>query len=170
MPMRRRSLHCRRRLVESRILLAGLPTFGRRCFALDLIGRVAPSQGLTQCQLEVLLNGGIIGPVGFLFQQSALYDSLTIEENVAFPLARHTNLSTEEQRQRVRDLLSSVGMEEDMGKMPSEISGGMQKRVGLARALVLSSLAESSFQLPGLSPWPFRRTAFSKYHLCIRHL
>jgi phospholipid/cholesterol/gamma-HCH transport system ATP-binding protein len=75
--------------------------------------------------------------VGFLFQQAALYDSLTVEENVAFPLARHTTLSTAEQRDRARELLSSVGMEQDTNKLPSEISGGMQKRVGLARALAL---------------------------------
>jgi phospholipid/cholesterol/gamma-HCH transport system ATP-binding protein len=75
--------------------------------------------------------------VGFLFQQAALYDSLTVEENVVFPLARHSQLSVAEQRDRARELLSSVGMEEHMRKRPSEISGGMQKRVGLARALAL---------------------------------
>lgn len=75
--------------------------------------------------------------IGFLFQQAALYDSLTVEENVAFPLERHTQLSPAEQKARVQELLSTVGMEEDLQKLPSEISGGMQKRVGLARALVL---------------------------------
>src|ERR1700683_2751239 len=75
--------------------------------------------------------------VGFLFQQSALYDSMTIEENVAFPLRRHTKLSDAERRGRVHQLLGSVGMDRDLDKMPSDISGGMQKRVGLARALAL---------------------------------
>jgi len=75
--------------------------------------------------------------VGFLFQQAALYDSLTIEENVGFPLRRHSNLSGEQSRKRVRDLLASVGMEKDAHKLPGELSGGMQKRVGLARALAL---------------------------------
>src|SRR5713101_3828500 len=75
--------------------------------------------------------------IGFLFQQAALYDSLTVEENVAFPLVRHSELSPAERRDRVRELLSSVGMEQNLDKMPSEISGGMQKRVGLARALAL---------------------------------
>jgi phospholipid/cholesterol/gamma-HCH transport system ATP-binding protein len=75
--------------------------------------------------------------VGFLFQQSALYDSMTIEENVAFPLRRHTRLSRVERRERVHQLLESVGMDRDFAKMPSEISGGMRKRVGLARALAL---------------------------------
>jgi phospholipid/cholesterol/gamma-HCH transport system ATP-binding protein len=75
--------------------------------------------------------------VGFLFQQAALYDSLTVEENVAFPLRRHTEMSRSERKNRVRDLLADVGMERALKKMPSEISGGMQKRVGLARALAL---------------------------------
>jgi phospholipid/cholesterol/gamma-HCH transport system ATP-binding protein len=75
--------------------------------------------------------------IGFLFQQAALYDSLTVEENVAFPLNRHSKLSDAERREKVRALLASVGMERDLGKMPSDISGGMQKRVGLARALAL---------------------------------
>src|SRR2546422_8722732 len=75
--------------------------------------------------------------IGFLFQQAALYDSLTVEENVAFPLRRHTDLAEGEHKARVRDLLSRMGMEEDLGKMPAQISGGMKKRVGLARALAL---------------------------------
>jgi len=74
---------------------------------------------------------------GFLFQQSALYDSMTIGENVAFPLRRHTKLSRDERRARVHELLASVGMDRDLDKMPSQISGGMQKRIGLARALAL---------------------------------
>jgi len=57
---------------------------------------------------------------------------------VAFPLKRHGNMTAEERRQRVRELLSSVGLEKDLDKLPGEISGGMQKRVGLARALALS--------------------------------
>src|SRR5438046_2288493 len=75
--------------------------------------------------------------IGFLFQQAALYDSLTVEENVAFPLDRHTKLSAAERKDRVRELLSKVQMEGDLEKLPSQISGGMQKRVGLARALAL---------------------------------
>jgi phospholipid/cholesterol/gamma-HCH transport system ATP-binding protein len=75
--------------------------------------------------------------IGFLFQEAALYDSLTVEENVAFPLSRHTNMSVADRTRRVRELLGGVGMDQDLDKMPSEISGGMQKRVGLARALAL---------------------------------
>lgn len=75
--------------------------------------------------------------IGFLFQNAALYDSLTVEENVAFPLRRHFKMSDEDRKQRVQKLLLSVGMEKDSQKMSGEISGGMQKRVGLARALAL---------------------------------
>jgi phospholipid/cholesterol/gamma-HCH transport system ATP-binding protein len=75
--------------------------------------------------------------IGFLFQQAALYDSLSVEQNVEFPLLRHTTLSDAERKERARGLLASVGMEQDLTKMPSDISGGMQKRVGLARALAL---------------------------------
>jgi phospholipid/cholesterol/gamma-HCH transport system ATP-binding protein len=75
--------------------------------------------------------------MGFLFQHAALYDSLTVEENVAFPLRRHTKMTAADRGERVRALLAGVGMEADLKKMPGDLSGGMQKRVGLARALAL---------------------------------
>jgi phospholipid/cholesterol/gamma-HCH transport system ATP-binding protein len=75
--------------------------------------------------------------IGFLFQQAALYDSLTVEGNVAFPLERHTKLSEADRRNRAHELLAKVGMDHDGQKLPSQISGGMQRRVGLARALAL---------------------------------
>jgi phospholipid/cholesterol/gamma-HCH transport system ATP-binding protein len=76
--------------------------------------------------------------MGFLFQHAALYDSLTVAENVAFPLRHHRrDLSKSERDGRVKQLLGEVGMDDALDKMPSDISGGMQKRVGLARALAL---------------------------------
>jgi phospholipid/cholesterol/gamma-HCH transport system ATP-binding protein len=75
--------------------------------------------------------------IGFLFQQAALYDSMTIEQNVAFPLERHTKMSPAERKDKARELLANLGMDKDLEKLPYEISGGMQKRVGLARALAL---------------------------------
>ncbi len=75
--------------------------------------------------------------VGFLFQYSALYDSLTVEQNVKFPLKRQTTMSARERSERAREMLAKVGLEEHREKMPAEITGGMQKRVGLARALAL---------------------------------
>src|SRR5208283_830498 len=82
--------------------------------------------------------GEIRKKMGFLFQQAALYDSLTVRENVAFPLEHHRrDMSKSERADRVRQLLIEVGLDGDIDKMPSDISGGMQKRVGLARALAL---------------------------------
>jgi phospholipid/cholesterol/gamma-HCH transport system ATP-binding protein len=82
--------------------------------------------------------GEIRKKMGFLFQHAALYDSLTVAENVAFPLVHHrNNISKSERTDRVKKLLTEVGMEGSLEKMPSDISGGMQKRVGLARALAL---------------------------------
>src|SRR5271168_643865 len=82
--------------------------------------------------------GEIRKKMGFLFQHAALYDSLSVEQNVAFPLQHHRKeMSKSEQGDRVKQLLAEVGMEGHLEKMPSDISGGMQKRVGLARALAL---------------------------------
>jgi phospholipid/cholesterol/gamma-HCH transport system ATP-binding protein len=75
--------------------------------------------------------------IGFLFQNAALFDSLTVGENVAFPLRRHTRLHDDAVLDRVRAKLAAVGLERELKKMPSELSGGMRKRVGLARAMVL---------------------------------
>jgi phospholipid/cholesterol/gamma-HCH transport system ATP-binding protein len=82
--------------------------------------------------------GEIRKKMGFLFQHAALYDSLTVEQNVAFPLQHHKKeMPDAERSDRVKELLAEVGMDGDNSKMPSDISGGMQKRVGLARALAL---------------------------------
>ncbi len=75
---------------------------------------------------------------GFLFQQAALFDSMTVARNVAFPLRQHTKKGAEEIRQIVVERLGEVGLpEEVLEKKPAELSGGMRKRVGLARALAL---------------------------------
>lgn len=92
-------------------------------------------QEITRLDLDAMNE--IRKKMGFLFQHAALYDSLTVEQNIAFPLKRHTKMTESEQRDRVKELLASVGMERDLEKMPSDLSGGMQKRVGLARALAL---------------------------------
>jgi phospholipid/cholesterol/gamma-HCH transport system ATP-binding protein len=76
--------------------------------------------------------------VGFLFQNSALYDSMTVRENLEFPLKRHfKKLSDREVDAAVTEVLESVGLAEAVDKMPSELSGGMRKRIGLARTLIL---------------------------------
>ena len=76
--------------------------------------------------------------IGFLFQNAALYDSMTVRENLAFPLSRHSKkLSTTEINDAILETLESVGLEDAVDKMPSELSGGMRKRIGLARTLIL---------------------------------
>jgi phospholipid/cholesterol/gamma-HCH transport system ATP-binding protein len=75
--------------------------------------------------------------MGFLFQDAALFDSLTLYENLALPLARLTSKSPREIDFAVNDVLRQVELEGDQGKLPSDLSGGMRKRAGLARALVL---------------------------------
>lgn len=74
---------------------------------------------------------------GLVFQFSALFDSLTVEENCAFPLKEHTKKSKAEIKEIVRDRLNALGLDGTQRKYPGELSGGMRKRVGLARALVL---------------------------------
>jgi phospholipid/cholesterol/gamma-HCH transport system ATP-binding protein len=76
--------------------------------------------------------------IGFLFQNSALYDSMTVRENLAFPLKRHSKkLTKKEIDDTIEAVLESVGLKEAIDKMPSELSGGMRKRIGLARTLIL---------------------------------
>jgi len=109
-----------------------------------VIGLEKPDSGSVRIQGQDIAGlaldqlGAIRKKMGFLFQHAALYDSLTVEQNVAFPLQHHRkDMSKSEQRDRVHELLAEVGMESGFAKMPSDISGGMQKRAGLARALAL---------------------------------
>jgi phospholipid/cholesterol/gamma-HCH transport system ATP-binding protein len=109
-----------------------------------IIGLEKPDSGSVRIHGQNIANlaldrmGEIRKKMGFLFQHAALYDSLTIAENVAFPFEHHRrDMSRSERGGRVKQLLAEVGIEGDLGKMPSDISGGMQKRVGLARALAL---------------------------------
>lgn len=73
---------------------------------------------------------------GMLFQNSALFDDMTIFDNVAFPLREHTKMSEEEIAERVRKSLTILGMTNGYDKFPNELSGGMRKRVALARAII----------------------------------
>jgi phospholipid/cholesterol/gamma-HCH transport system ATP-binding protein len=76
--------------------------------------------------------------MGYVFQGAALFDSLSVHENVAFPLREHTSLSEPEIHERIVHVLSLVGLGDDvLALLPSELSGGMRKRVGIARALVI---------------------------------
>jgi phospholipid/cholesterol/gamma-HCH transport system ATP-binding protein len=125
------------------VAVLGRSGTGKSVFLKLIIGLQSPDSGSVTIEgqqvtgLDVKQLNEVRKKIGFLFQQAALYDSLTVEENVAFPLSRHTTMSDADRSKRVRELLGSVGMDQDLKKMPSELSGGMQKRVGLARALAL---------------------------------
>jgi phospholipid/cholesterol/gamma-HCH transport system ATP-binding protein len=88
-----------------------------------------------------LLDSGGLAPtrrhIGFVFQSAALFDSLTVGENVAFPLRRQAVASEAEIRERTHALLDQVGLGKEYGSMPGDLSGGMRKRAGLARALAV---------------------------------
>lgn len=125
------------------VVILGRSGTGKSVLLKLLVGLQKPDSGSIRIHgqeisgLEMEQLNEVRKKIGFLFQDAALYDSLNVRDNVAFPLNRHTNLSEADQDKRVRGLLASVGMEKDLEKMPSEISGGMQRRVGLARALAL---------------------------------
>lgn len=74
--------------------------------------------------------------LGFLFQGAALYDSMSVRQNLEFPLIRHFNYSPAEREEKVRAVLKNVSLEEAIDKMPAELSGGMRKRIGLARSII----------------------------------
>ncbi len=79
--------------------------------------------------------------IGFLFQSGALYDSMTIKENLEFPLKRiKKNLSQKEMDEKIEDTLENVGLSDTLHKMPSELSGGMRKRASLARTIVVDPM------------------------------
>lgn len=74
--------------------------------------------------------------IGFLFQGAALYDSMTVKENLEFPLIRNFNFPETEREKKVKMVLEKVGLLEAINKMPAELSGGMKKRIGLARTII----------------------------------
>ena len=116
---------------------------GKSVLLKHIIGLLTPDAG------HVLVNGVDLATrspaeldalrmkFGMLFQNAALFDSMTTFENVAFPLVEHSNLSTQAIRQRVHECLNLVGLEDVDDLYPSELSGGMRKRAGLARALAV---------------------------------
>jgi phospholipid/cholesterol/gamma-HCH transport system ATP-binding protein len=123
--------------------LLGRSGTGKSVTLKHIIGLMRPDSG------KVLVGGKDVGSLsgrelaevrrsmGFLFQNSALFDSITVGENVAFPLRRHTDWSDSKIRDTARARLADVGLDEDYDKMPAELSGGMRKRAGLARAMAL---------------------------------
>lgn len=116
---------------------------GKSVFLKLLVGLLQPDEGrilvegedLTRLDEEGLYR--LRRRIGMLFQDGALFDSMTVGENVAFPLRRHTRMGEAEIDASVASVLAAVGLPGIEDRMPSELSGGMRKRVGLARAIVL---------------------------------
>jgi phospholipid/cholesterol/gamma-HCH transport system ATP-binding protein len=125
------------------LCILGRSGTGKSVALKHMAGLIQPDSGEVAVHGEVI--NGLSPPelarvrreIGFLFQNAALFDSISVGENVAFPLRRHTPLAEDAIRARARDLLASVGLERDYEKMPADLSGGMRKRAGLARAMAL---------------------------------
>ena len=127
----------------SAFVLLGRSGTGKSVTLRHIIGLMRPDAG------RIIVDGRDIGAltrrelsemrkhIGFLFQNAALFDSMTVGENAAFPLRRHTRLTDAEIEQRARQKLADVGLESEFDKLPAELSGGMKKRAALARAMAL---------------------------------
>jgi phospholipid/cholesterol/gamma-HCH transport system ATP-binding protein len=117
---------------------------GKSVLLKHIVGLLSPDSGSVyyrDMRIDHLKDRGmepIRRKIGFLFQLSALFDSMTVGENVAFPMREHSGLSKSEIRDRVAERLAMVGMENTENKMPGELSGGQRKRVALARAIALN--------------------------------
>ena len=116
---------------------------GKSVLLKHIIGLIRPDSGSVYVDnVEIsALNDRKLNEIrknfGMLFQEAALFDSMTVGENVAFPIKEHTRLSNEEIDVIVKEKLRQVGLKKVVQKMPAELSGGMRKRVGLARAIAL---------------------------------
>jgi phospholipid/cholesterol/gamma-HCH transport system ATP-binding protein len=123
--------------------LLGRSGTGKSVTLKHIIGLLKPDRGkvLVHGKDVAALKGRELSDVrrsmGFLFQSSALFDSISVGENVAFPLRRHTDWADSKIRKVATSKLADVGLESDYDKMPSDLSGGMRKRAGLARAMAL---------------------------------
>jgi phospholipid/cholesterol/gamma-HCH transport system ATP-binding protein len=126
------------------VAIIGESGCGKTVLLKTMIGLLSPSRG------TVYFDGKDLAAMhekeltqqrirfGFLFQQAALFDSMTIAQNIAFPMRQHTQKTGEEIQRIIAARLAEVGLPENvLGKKPAELSGGMRKRVGLARALAL---------------------------------
>ena len=127
---------------ESMVVIGGSGT-GKSVLIKHVIGLLRPDEG------KVIVKGAVISELGrsglnelrrsmgMLFQQAALFDSMTVGDNIAFELRHHTSMGAEEVADRVQEMLTMVGLSGAQDKWPADLSGGMKKRAGLARALAL---------------------------------
>jgi len=116
---------------------------GKSVLLKHIIGLLRPDSGQVWYEdvrvdtLSEVRLGAIRMHFGVLFQQGALFDSMSVRQNVGFSLVEHTDLNAAERERRIRRVLRMVGMVDSIDKMPSELSGGQRKRVALARAIIL---------------------------------
>jgi phospholipid/cholesterol/gamma-HCH transport system ATP-binding protein len=127
------------------LVVIGKSGSGKSVTVKCIVGLVKPDKGeirvfdkdITSLDIDELNK--IRLRVGFLFQNAALYDSMTVRQNLEFPLrAQSKKIGPAAIEKSIEEILQSVGLEEDIDKMPSELSGGMRKRIGLARTLMLN--------------------------------
>lgn len=126
------------------LVLMGRSGSGKSVMIKCLVGLIQPDSGLIEIlgndisKLEQKEMDVLRTKIGFLFQGSALYDSMTVRENLEFPLRRHTKkITTREVNDLILEALDNVGLKHTVDLMPAELSGGMQRRIALARALIL---------------------------------
>ena len=125
------------------VALMGLSGTGKSVLLLNIVGLMAPDAGtvtVNGVEMTALSEPALLKArrqIGYLFQDGALYDFMTVAENLAFPLREHTKLKAAEIGTRVAAYLRMVDMSGAADKYPSELSGGMRKRAALARALIM---------------------------------
>ena len=126
------------------LVILGRSGSGKSVTIKCIVGLIEPDRGEIKVFDENVLNltknelNEIRARIGFLFQSGALYDSMSVRENLAFTLRKHKReLTAEEVESEIIEALDNVGLADAIDKMPSELSGGMQKRIGLARTLIL---------------------------------
>ncbi|MBC7605558.1 MAG: ATP-binding cassette domain-containing protein [Burkholderiales bacterium] len=126
------------------VVVLGKSGSGKSVAIKCLVGLVEADQGEIKVfgseisQMNTTELNTVRSRMGFLFQNGALYDSMSVRENLAFTLKHHDKESSAEDIEtQVREALKSVGLEDAIDKMPSELSGGMRKRIGLARTLII---------------------------------
>jgi len=129
---------------EENLVVLGKSGSGKSVLVKCVVGLIRPDRGSIHILGKDLLGleedelNQLRTKLGFLFQSNALYDSMTIRENLEFPLLKHhVKISEAEMEARVMEVLENVGLEHTIDMMPSELSGGMAKRIALARAMIL---------------------------------
>jgi phospholipid/cholesterol/gamma-HCH transport system ATP-binding protein len=126
------------------VVILGKSGIGKSVLIKCIVGLITPDQGSLKVFGQELINvnqktlENLRSKIGFIFQGNALYDSMTVKENLEFALIRNKTIKNENEiNERVNEALEDVGLIDAIDKMPSELSGGMKKRIGVARTLIL---------------------------------